>query len=132
MSTDTCSRGGSAIAAVFAVVLCIAVLGVVLCFTSGAVVSGGGSLIRGIGNSGNHFNPDPPEGRLADLIVAREIAGPIGDDVLSEVYDAVLTNARKGDADAALVIFEIADRQREMSDESQGSIEPSSAPVPEK
>ncbi len=78
----------------------------------GSSTSGGGISIGGLGSSGNRINLDARSERLAELIVANEIAEPLSDAALTTIWDAVLEQANAGDAEAAAAAFEVARRQR--------------------
>lgn len=71
----------------------------------------GGSSVLGIGNSGNRFGWDLPE-ELADALAAQPGTPEIDDATLAEVFDAILARARSGDAESALIVLRVAERQR--------------------
>ena len=74
---------------------------------------GGESLIKGIGNSGNHFHFDPISNKLPALIAESKNAPTITDEQLAETFEAVLARARQGDLEAAIVVFKVAEIQQQ-------------------
>ena len=75
-------------------------------------VFGGQGLIKGIGNSGNHFHFDPTTHKLPDLIATNETIPAITDEQLAETFQAVLARALEGDLEAATIVFKAAEIQR--------------------
>ena len=73
----------------------------------------GDSLIRGIGNSGNHLHFNPILDKLPAAIAANASIPAITDELLVETFEAVLTRAREGDIEAAMIVFKVAEIQKQ-------------------
>jgi hypothetical protein len=71
-----------------------------------------GTLISGVGNSANRIYAEPAAAQLAEVLSDGNVAPQLGDEVLKSTFDALLTKARAGDIEAALVVFTVAARQR--------------------
>lgn len=71
-----------------------------------------GSTISGIGNSANRIYADPTRDELAELLVTTGAAPAVGAEELASIYAGVAARARAGDLDAALVVLQVAARQR--------------------
>lgn len=79
---------------------------------------GGKVAIRGIGNSGNRLVLDGElEAELARGLVNTGAAERVSPFVLNEVFEAVVAKARRGDAQAALIVVKVAERLQRAADE---------------
>jgi len=93
----------------------LAVVGVIGLFVLAIVVIpfvGGGSLIRGMGNSANRIYTNELPDEVAEAIAAAPAVPRVTDDELRATYLAIRDRATAGDLDAALVVFRIARIQR--------------------
>lgn len=74
---------------------------------------GGRTAVIGFGNSGNRILE---EWDLADELAMSLADHPqtprISDDTLAEIFDAILERARSGDAESALIVLRVAERQQ--------------------
>lgn len=93
------------------------ILSVLLLVTSGC--GGGETAIVGLGNSGNKFVAAEGTEDLADTLVETGGIPEVTDEMLTEIFSAILEQARAGDAKAALVIAHVADEQRNPSPEEE-------------
>ena len=82
-----------------------------------AISCGGGAgrtAVVGLGNGGNRIFES---GGLAEALaeeLARHGGTPeIGDELLAEIFESIVTHAREGDPEAALIVFRVAAEQRE-------------------
>ncbi len=75
----------------------------------GAVFIQGGSVVSGIGNSGNHFDITSSNAKqLGAELAEKEYLGVISDAGVEEIYTALVDKARQGDVDAAFVVLRVA------------------------
>jgi hypothetical protein len=68
--------------------------------------------IQGAGNSGNRIYLDPVRDELAAAIAAHAQTAAITDEELAATVEAIRRRAGKGNLQAALVLFRIAEMQR--------------------
>lgn len=74
---------------------------------------GGRSAVIGVGNSGNHIlESDAIAQGVADALAESETTPAVSDDEIVEIYRAILTHAREGDTEAALIVLRVAEAQR--------------------
>jgi predicted PurR-regulated permease PerM len=93
----------------------LAVVGVVGLFVVAIVAIpflGGGSLIRGMGNSANRIYTNELTDEVAEAIAKAPAVPRVTDEELGATYLAIRDRATAGDLDAALVLFRIAQIQR--------------------
>jgi hypothetical protein len=88
----------------------LAVLLTAICVLA-LIVASRGTLVSGVGNSGNIFYTDTRAQKIAELAVALDVAPDVDDDVLKMSLDAILGKATAGDAEATRVMLEIAKRR---------------------
>jgi hypothetical protein len=93
----------------------VGLIGTLILATRRSIFGGDGSVIRGIGNSGNRIGIDPVTDQLAAAIADHPGTALVTDDILAETFEAIRDRAVKGDIEAALVLFKVADRQRASS-----------------
>ncbi len=74
----------------------------------------------GIGNSGNKV---VDEGALAEeiasVLVELDATPSVSDHAVAEVFDAMLAQARQGNAEAALIVLHVARMQREPREDAE-------------
>jgi len=94
----------------------LVVLALALC--SAAVACGGGrTAVVGLGNSSNRIvEGDGIVQDLAEALAQSPATPKIDDEMLAEIFDTILENARDGDAEAALIVLRVAEQQREAAD----------------
>lgn len=73
----------------------------------------GGTLISGVGNSGNRIMTNDVVNELASALAAYENAPTISDDSLNDVFAALMQKAKSGDLEAVLLLLKVAERQRD-------------------
>ena len=83
-----------------------------------AVTSCGGGAGRtavvGLGNGGNRiFEAGDTAEALAEQLVEHAGTPEITDELLTEIFESIVTHARAGDPEAALIVFRVAAEQRE-------------------
>jgi len=83
----------------------------------GALVLACGGEIVGVGNSGNRLILGGTLEEVAEALAASSATPEVTDEVLSEIYVAILERANRGDPEAALIILQVAERQRREADE---------------
>jgi hypothetical protein len=91
-----------------------AALGLALGVAAAAACNGGGrTAVVGLGNGGNRiFETGGTAAMLAEQLAAHPGTPEIGDELLAEVFQSIVTHARAGDAEAALILFRVAEEQR--------------------
>ena len=67
-----------------------------------------GSIVSGIGNSGNHFSLDRNARLVAGELAQKEYIREIDQSDTEEIYRGIVNRAKEGDVDAALVAIYIA------------------------
>ncbi len=72
----------------------------------------GDTPIFGIGNGGNHYGNNEIE-EVARSLAKATTTPRVTDDLLNEIFAAIVDRAERGDAEAALVILKVAERQRQ-------------------
>jgi len=86
-----------------------------------ALSCGGGAgenSIVGIGNSGNVVSEADQVARgVARALAELESTPAVSDDAIGEIFDAILTRARDGNSEAALIMLRLAQQQREPEEE---------------
>ena len=76
----------------------------------------GDRLIAGFVNSSNRIYTDPTQ-ELAEVLARHPGVPPVTDEMLAAGFDAIRRRASDGDPDAVLILYRVADRQREHADE---------------
>jgi hypothetical protein len=76
----------------------------------------GEGAIYGIGNSGNEFGAAGLVDDVARALAESEATPEVTDPMLGQVFDAIWQRARQGDAEAALIVLQVAQEQREEDD----------------
>ena len=87
----------------------VALAGAALC-TLGC---GRDKLVTGIANSGNVFYANPVIDELAQRLADSDATPPVTDAMLLESFRAIADGAAKGQPEAALILFRVAEAQRE-------------------
>ncbi len=72
----------------------------------------GDDFVSGIGNGGNRFYATPVIDELAEQLGSSAVVQPVTDQMLRRAFDAIVERAVAGDADAALILFRVAEEQR--------------------
>ena len=72
---------------------------------------GGENAIIGVGNSGNRMFIEPLE-EVAETLAELEVVDPVSDETIRRIYQAIADRALAGDSKAALVVLQVAERQR--------------------
>ncbi len=74
---------------------------------------GGRTAVIGIGNSGNRvFESDAFAQAVAEALASSETTPAVSDGEIVEIYQAILTHAREGNTEAALIVLSVAEAQR--------------------
>jgi len=73
----------------------------------------GDDFVSGFGNGGNHFYASPVIDELAEQLAGSAAVPPVTDEMLRTAFDAIAAGAADGDAEAALILFRVAEAQRE-------------------
>lgn len=76
----------------------------------------GDNFVAGLGNGGTRFGQSAIS-ELAEELASNEVVAPVTDEMLRASFDAIVARAAQGDADAALVLFRVADAQRKAEEE---------------
>lgn len=74
---------------------------------------GGGSLIRGMGNGANRIYLGGIGDEVADAMGTSSAVSEVSDDDLRATYLAIRERALSGEIEAALVLFRVAEIQRD-------------------
>jgi hypothetical protein len=77
----------------------------------------GDDVVTGFGNGGNRFYANPVMDDLAEQLANNSVVPPVTDEMLRAAFDAIATRAASGDADAALILFRVAEEQRKADSE---------------
>ena len=78
---------------------------------------GGRTAVVGFGNGGNRIlEAGSTAHALAERLVDHAGTPIVGDDLLAEIFGSIVTRARAGDAEAALIVFSVAAEQREQAE----------------
>jgi hypothetical protein len=90
--------------------VCLAcVLGVI----GGGCSGGGRTAVIGFSNDGNSLGEGAITDEVAEALAQNEGTPLVTEDMIAEVFGAILTDARKGDPEAALIVLKVAEAQRE-------------------
>lgn len=74
---------------------------------------GGRTAVIGVGNSGNRvFESDALAQAVAEALANSETTPEVSDAEIVEIYQAILTHAREGNTEAALIVLSVAEAQR--------------------
>ena len=80
--------------------------------------SGGGeTAVIGFANSNNTLNTGGIAEEVAKALAESGATPVVTDAMIADVFAAILERAREGDAEAALIILELAEEQRDAEDE---------------
>ena len=90
----------------------IAALLAVAGITAGIGCGGGETAVIGVGNSGNRFVMDELAEDVAEALAKEDATPRVTDEMITEVFQAILDGARRGDAQAALIVLRTASAQR--------------------
>jgi hypothetical protein len=72
----------------------------------------GDTLVTGLGNGGNNFYARELSDELADHLAQNEAIPTVTDEMLAEAFASIVARAQEGDAEASLILFRVAERQR--------------------
>jgi hypothetical protein len=72
----------------------------------------GDNFASGFGNGGNRFYATPVMDELAEQLASNEVVPPVTDEMLRAAFDAIAGRAARGEPDAALILFRVAEEQR--------------------
>ena len=84
---------------------------------SSALAAACGGEIVGIGNGGNRIGTGGMLEEVADALAESSETPRVTDEVLSEIYTAILGRATQGDPEAALIVLQVAQQQREADEQ---------------
>ena len=90
-----------------------------LCLTSALAVeavgcSGGGrTAVIGFGNRDNNLGGGAIAEQLAEALAESEGQPEVTNEMIAEIFGAILKHAREGNPEAALIVLKIAEEQRE-------------------
>ena len=73
----------------------------------------GQAAVVGFGNIGNRLSGDDISEELAEALAESEGVPAVSDDTLAAIFGAIVTRARNGDPEAALIVLRTAEAQRE-------------------
>lgn len=79
----------------------------------GASVMACGGEIVGFGNDGNRITANGTLEEVAEALAEHSETPRITDEVLAEIFSAIVGRARQGDPEAALIVLQVAQHQRE-------------------
>ena len=88
--------------------LCVGALSVSLAACGGEIV--------GIGNNGTFVAGGTLE-EVARVLADHPETPQVADEVLAEIFSAILGRAKRGDPEAALIVLRVAEKQREDAEE---------------
>ena len=77
----------------------------------------GDNFASGFGNGGNRFYATPVMDELAEQLASNEVVPPVTDEMLKAAFAAIAGRAARGDPDAALILFRVAEEQRKAQSE---------------
>ena len=74
---------------------------------------GGRTAVIGVGNSGNRiFESDAIAQAIAEALADGETTPMVSDAEIAGIYGAILSDAREGNTEAALIVLLVAEAQR--------------------
>ena len=74
---------------------------------------GGRTAVIGFGNSGNRiFESDAIVQAIAEALADGETTPMVSDEEIAGIYGAILSDAREGNTEAALIVLLVAEAQR--------------------
>ena len=80
--------------------------------------SGGGeTAVIGFANDGNTLSTDGNAEEVAEALADSEATPVVTDDMIAQIFGAILNHAREGDPEAALIVLKVAEAQREAEEE---------------
>ncbi len=82
-----------------------------------ASCGGGRTAVVGFGNGGNRIIEGGMLDEVADALAEYEGTPRVSDETLVQVFAGVLSRATRGEPEAALIVFRVAERQREATDD---------------
>ena len=85
----------------------------VLAILAGGCSGGGRTAVIGFSNDGNSLGAGEVVDELAEVLALNDGTPRVTDDMVAEVFGAILAGARKGDPEAALIVLKVAEAQRE-------------------
>ena len=77
-----------------------------------SVLACGGEIV-GYGNTGNRVVLGGALEEVAEALAAQPDTERVTDAMLSQIFSAILDRAAKGDPEAALIVLQVAEAQRE-------------------
>lgn len=75
-----------------------------------------GGEIVGVGNSGNRLG-SPPYEEVAEMLAKLEATPAVDDAMIERIFTAIAGRAERGEPEAALMILQLASKQREKEGE---------------
>jgi hypothetical protein len=93
-----------------------AAAGVAAILTASAITACGGfgdRSISGLGNGGSRIYANPILDQIVDVLAGSPAVPKVSDETLLTSYTALERRAREGDPEAVLIVFQVAERQRE-------------------
>lgn len=85
---------------------------------SASVAACGGEVV-GIGNSGNRIVEGGVLGEVAEALAENPGTPRVTDEVLAQIYSAILGRATQGDPEAALIVLQVAREQRQEQEQGK-------------
>jgi hypothetical protein len=80
-------------------------------------VSACGGEVVGIGNSSNRIGEVDVLGEVAEALAENPGTPRVTDEMLAQIFSAILGRATDGDAEAALIVLQVAQAQRQPEEE---------------
>ena len=78
---------------------------------------GGDTAIVGLGNSGNRIVENGMLGEVAGALAEHPATPEVTDQMVAEIFPAILHRANAGDPEAALIVLLVAEEQRKASED---------------
>ena len=69
--------------------------------------------MTGVGNGGNKFFVDGVNDELAEQLANHEAIPQVTDEMLVTAFRSIAARASEGDPEASLILFRVADQQRD-------------------
>jgi hypothetical protein len=73
----------------------------------------GDRQVSGLGNGGNRIYANPVLDQIVEVLAASTAIPKVSDETLLTSYTALQRRALEGDPEAVLIVFQVAERQRE-------------------
>jgi hypothetical protein len=72
----------------------------------------GDTMITGVGNGGNRIYSNPVLDEVIEALAGSPVIPEVTDEMLAESFASIRRRAAEGDAEAALILFRVAEKQR--------------------